>query len=80
MSVHQNVIRFIQEKNNTRHINLNDMLLNHIKSFDFIILIIELEQKLNIKLPFEQAVTEHLFKINNFIQWVEKHYEHTHNS
>ncbi|QBG36400.1 acyl carrier protein [Litorilituus sediminis] len=75
MPVYQTVLEFIQSKSNSANVNVTDKLLNNIKSFDFMMLIIELEQKYNIELPFEQAAADNLSQINHFIHWVEQHYE-----
>ncbi len=73
MLIQQTIISFIQQKTDTNTVNLNDNLLSKIKSFDFMLLIIELEQKFNLQLPFEQALSDSMSKISQFIQWVEQH-------
>lgn len=75
MPVQQTVLDFIQAKTKTTRINDNDKLLSSIKSFDFMLLIIELEQKYQIELPFEQAASDNFAQINQFIHWVEQHYD-----
>jgi len=75
MLIKQSIIQFIEEKTHCPLINLSDNLLGTIKSFDFMMLIIELEQKFKVKLPFEQALNENLRQINEFIVWVEQHHE-----
>jgi acyl carrier protein len=75
MTIKQNIIEFIEEKTHCPVTNLSDSLLGTIKSFDFMMLIIELEQKFNIKLPFEQALSANVRQIDEFIRWVELHHE-----
>ena len=38
-------------------------------------LMLELEQKFKLKLPFEQALSTNLRQIDEFICWVELHHE-----
>ncbi len=73
MLIQQTIINFIQQKTDTCTVNLNDNLLSKIKSFDFMLLIIELEQQFNLQLPFEQALSDSVSKISQFISWVEQH-------
>ena len=75
MLIQQSIIQFIEEKTNCPLINLTDNLLGTIKSFDFMVLMLELEQKFNLTLPFEQAVSDNLRQIDQFIDWVEFHNE-----
>ena len=57
MKIKQSVILFIEEKSHCRLTDLTENLLGTIKSFDFMLLILELEQKFNLNLPFEQALS-----------------------
>jgi acyl carrier protein len=75
MLIQQSIIQFIEEKTHCPLINLTDNLLGTIKSFDFMVLMLELEQKFNLTLPFEQAVSDNLRQIDQFIDWVEFHNE-----
>lgn len=72
MLINETIITFIQAKTGNQTINLNDNLLNHIKSFDFMLLIIELEQQFNISLAFEQAIANNIQNTKQFIHWVEQ--------
>jgi len=75
MLIQQSIIQFIEQKTHCPLTDLTDNLLGTIKSFDFMMLILELEQKFNIRIPFEQAVTANLRQIDEFIHWVEAQYE-----
>ncbi|NQY48114.1 MAG: hypothetical protein HRT55_19355 [Colwellia sp.] len=75
MSIQQSIIQFIEEKTHSPLIDLTDNLLGTIKSFDFMMLMLELEQKFKLKLPFEQALSTNLRQIDEFICWVELHHE-----
>ncbi|PKI17913.1 hypothetical protein [Colwellia sp. 12G3] len=75
MLIQQSIIQFIEEKTHNQSTDLSDHLLNTIKSFDFMMLILELEQKFNLRLPFEQALSGNLKQIDQFISWVEYHHE-----
>jgi len=75
MLIQQSIIHFIENKTHCPLINLSDNLLSTIKSFDFMMLILELEQKFNLKLPFEQALSTNLKQIDEFITWVELHHD-----
>ncbi len=75
MSIQQSIIAFIEEKTHCPLIDLTDNLLGTIKSFDFMMLMLELEQRFNLKLPFEQAISENVRQIDQFIGWVELHHE-----
>jgi len=72
MQIHQTITNFITSKTNDKDINLTDNLLSKIKSFDFMMLILELEQKFSLQLPFEQLFTSNISQINQFINWVEQ--------
>ncbi|ALO34735.1 hypothetical protein CMT41_08425 [Colwellia sp. MT41] len=75
MLIQQSIIQFIEEKTHCPLIDLTDNLLGTIKSFDFMMLMLELEQKFKLTLPFEQALTANLRQIDEFIFWVEQHHE-----
>jgi len=75
MIIEQSIIEFIEDKTHCQATDLSDHILGTIKSFDFMLLILELEHKFNIKLPFEQALAGNLKRIDQFIKWVEYHYE-----
>jgi acyl carrier protein len=75
MSIQQSIIQFIEEKTHCPLIDQTANLLGTIKSFDFMMLMLELEQKFNLTLPFEQAINENLRQIDQFIGWVELHHE-----
>ncbi len=75
MLIKQSIIKFIEEKTHCPLLDLTDNLLGTIKSFDFMILMLELEQQFNLRLPFEQAINENLRQIDQFIGWVELHNE-----
>ena len=74
MSVKQTIISFIKDKSHQTELNLTDDLLSTIKSFDFMVLMLQLEEKFNISLPFEQALAHSLTNISEFITWVELHH------
>jgi acyl carrier protein len=75
MLIQQSIIQFIEEKTHCPLINLTDNLLGTIKSFDLMLLMLELEQKFNLTLPFDQAISDNLRQIDQFIDWVEFHNE-----
>lgn len=75
MLIQQSIIHFIEDKTHSPLTDLTENLLGTIKSFDFMMLMLELEQKFNLKLPFEQALTANLRQIDQFIYWVEQHDE-----
>ncbi|KGJ92798.1 hypothetical protein [Colwellia psychrerythraea] len=75
MLIQQSIIHFIEEKTHCPLIDLTDNLLGTLKSFDFMLLMLELEEKFNLKLPFEQALATNLRQIGEFISWVELHHE-----
>lgn len=75
MLIQQSIIHFIEEKSHCPLTDLTDHLLGTINSFDFMMLILELEQKFNLKLPFEQALSANLKQIDQFISWVERHHD-----
>jgi acyl carrier protein len=75
MLIQQSIIHFIEEKTHCQLTDLTDHLLGTIKSFDFMMLILELEQKFNIKLPFAQALSANVTQIDQFISWVEYHHD-----
>lgn len=75
MLIQQSIIHFIEDKTHCPLTDLTENLLGTIKSFDFMMLMLELEQKFNLKLPFEQALTANLRQIDQFIYWVEQHNE-----
>jgi acyl carrier protein len=75
MLIQQSIIEFIEEKTHCPVPDLSEHLLGIIKSFDFMLLILELEHKFNLKLPFEQALSSNLKRIDQFISWVEYHHE-----
>ena len=75
MLIQQSIIHFIEEKTHCQLTDLTSHLLGTIKSFDFMMLILELEQKFNLRLPYEQALSANLRQIDQFISWVEYHYD-----
>lgn len=75
MLIQQSIIHFIEDKTHCPLTDLSNHLLGTIKSFDFMMLILELEQQFNLKLPFEQALSGNLKQIDQFIRWVEHHYD-----
>lgn len=72
MLIQQEIISFIKEKSGVSTIDLSSDILSQIKSFDFMLLILELEQKFNIQLPIELAVAENISSVSQFSHWVEK--------
>jgi acyl carrier protein len=75
MLIKQKILHFIEEKTHSQLTDLTENLLGTIKSFDFMMLILELEQKFNLKLPFEQALSANVKQIDQFISWVESHHD-----
>ncbi|GAA0818766.1 hypothetical protein GCM10009111_21900 [Colwellia asteriadis] len=73
MLVKQTIINFIQEKTHSNDIDLEMSLFASIKSFDFMMLMLDLEQKFNIALPLEEAFELNTHNICQFITWVEKY-------
>jgi acyl carrier protein len=71
--IKNSIISFIKETSHCDEINLNDNLLGTIKSFDFMILMMRLEEVFQLNLPLEQAITNEVNTINQFIDWVEQH-------
>jgi acyl carrier protein len=72
MLIHQVIIDFIKEKTGMDSVILESHILSQVKSFDFMVLILELEQKFSLKLPIEQAVANDIVTINQFVNWVEQ--------
>ena len=73
MLIQQSIIDFIEVRTQGQTIDLTEHLLSTIKSFDFMMLMLELEQKFNLDLPFEQALSANVTQIDQFISWVENH-------
>ena len=73
MLIQQSIIDFIEVRTHGQTIDLTEQLLSTIKSFDFMMLMLELEQKFNLDLPFEQALSANVTQIDQFISWVENH-------
>ncbi len=74
MSVKQTIISFIKDKSHQSELNLADDLLSTIKPFDFMVLMLQLEENFKISLPFEQALAHGMTNISDFITWVELHH------
>lgn len=74
MLIKQTIINFIEDKTESKSVDINDNIHNQLKSFDFMLLIINLENNFQIKLPFEQALSEDITQISQFVDWVEYHY------
>lgn len=72
MLIHQAIIDFIKEKTGIDSVILESHILSQVKSFDFMLLILELEQKFSLKLPIEKAVANDIATINQFVNWVEQ--------
>jgi acyl carrier protein len=72
MLIHQAIIDFIKEKTGMDSVILESHILSQVKSFDFMVLILELEQKFSLKLPIEQAVANDIVTINQFVNWVKQ--------
>jgi acyl carrier protein len=75
MSVQQTVISFIQDKTGEDSVDLMSDIHSQIKSFDFMMLILALEQKFGMQLPIEQMIKENISTVNQLIHWVEQHNE-----
>jgi acyl carrier protein len=72
MSIQQTIIDFIKEKTNVDSVPLESNLLAQIKSFDFMMLILELEQKFSVQIPIEEASSDNLATVIKFANWVEQ--------
>jgi acyl carrier protein len=71
--IQSSIIDFIKEKSHSDEINLDDNLLTIIKSYDFMMLIIKLEDTFRLTLPLDQAIANDVNTINQFIVWVEQY-------
>lgn len=74
MLIQQSIIGFIEDKTHCPLTDLTVDLLDTIKSFDFMVLVLELEQKFSVKLPFEYAISANVRQIDQFINWVKYHH------
>ena len=72
MQVLQVIIEFIQEKTGVDTVLLNENLLTQIKSFDFMMLILELEQRFSVQLPIESIIEDEITTVTQFASWVDE--------
>ncbi|GLX77842.1 hypothetical protein tinsulaeT_11820 [Thalassotalea insulae] len=77
MLIQQEIINFVKEKSGESFIHLSSDLFSRIKSFDFMLLILELEQKFNLQLPIEQVMANNIGTVGQFSTWVEQQNEKT---
>lgn len=70
MSIQQTIIDFIKEKTAVDSVRLESNLLTQIKSFDFMMLILELEQKFSVQIPIEEASSDNIATVSQFADWV----------
>jgi len=76
MTIKQTTVNYIKEKSLSgcdSIVSLNDDLQSQLKSFDFMLLILELERKFNFKLSIEK-ISPDIVTVAQFINWTEQQY------